>query len=320
MRYRQTNHPDWRLRLLLFVALPLIYLVLASPTPWPRTEQPADGFSAVVEAQPTAVSAPPTPLVVPPTAAPLVDAALPLPLAAAPLSGQPLAPPGQITLVPIVMYHYVRYVDAAADPLGFSLSVTPEGLAAQLDWLRSSGYGTVLMRDVQRCYAGSGPCPARAVALTFDDGYADAYSTALPLLRERGMVATFYIVSGFVGQPGYVNWDEVRALRDAGMEIGAHSITHPDLTTLDDAEATNQIAGSRQTISTEIGQEVASFCYPAGRFDERIAAITRAAGYTNATTTVPGAAIGDPFALSRIRVSGETTRDGYAATITTYVP
>jgi peptidoglycan/xylan/chitin deacetylase (PgdA/CDA1 family) len=176
------------------------------------------------------------------------------------------------------------------------------------------------MRDVQRCYAGSGPCPARAVALTFDDGYADAYSTALPLLRERGMVATFYIVSGFVGQPGYMSWEEVRALHDAGMEIGAHTITHPDLTILNDADASNQIAGSGQAIKAELGMTVESFSYPAGRFDGRIAALTQAAGFTSATTTVPGAAIGDPFALARIRISGETTLDGYAATVATYLP
>ncbi|NNJ10807.1 polysaccharide deacetylase family protein [Chloroflexales bacterium ZM16-3] len=230
------------------------------------------------------------------------------------------APAGQRPYVPILMYHYVRSVDAAADPLGYGLSVTPAQFAAQLDWLRRSGYDTVQMSALAACIRGESPCPARAVALTFDDGYMDAYTDALPLLQQYGDTATFYIVSGFVGHDAYMGWDEIRALRDAGMEIGAHSISHIDLTTLSYYENVDQIARSGSEIAAEIGAPVRSFCYPAGQFNADIAKITSDAGYTSATTTIQEGPQDDLFALPRIRVYGDMSQDGFQATIAAYLP
>lgn len=254
-----------------------------------------------------------------PVAPPVVP---PMPTAAPPVAAAPFtpAPPGQRPYIPILMYHYVRYVDPAADPLGFNLSVTPEQLGAQLSWLRSAGYEAVTMEAVAACVRGEGPCPARAVALTFDDGYADAYSAALPLLQQHGYVATFYIVSGFVGQPGYVGWDEVRALRAAGMEIGAHSVTHPDLTSLGLDDLRAQVAQSGATIAAEIGAPVRSFCYPAGRFNDTVAAVARESGYTSATTTAPDLPQDNPYTLPRLRVSGDMSQDAFQWTVAAYLP
>jgi len=230
------------------------------------------------------------------------------------------APPGERPYVPILMYHYVRSVDRAADPLGFSLSVTPEHLDAQLGWLTAAGYESVRMDALAACMRGEGPCPLRAVALTFDDGYADAFTTALPILQRHGFVATFYIVSGFVGQPGYMGWEEIRALRDAGMEIGAHSISHPDLTGLGLEELRAQVGQSGALIAAEIGQPVVSFCYPGGRFSDTVVAVTREAGYTSATTTIQDGPQSDPFTLPRLRISGDLTLEGFQWMVAAYLP
>ncbi len=230
------------------------------------------------------------------------------------------APPGARPYVPILMYHYVRHVDRAADPLGFRLSVTPEQLDAQLGWLRAAGYETVRMDALASCMRGAGPCPLRAVALTFDDGYADAFTTALPILRRHGFVATFYIVSGFVGQPGYMGWEEILALRDAGMEIGAHSISHPDLTGLGLEELRAQVGQSGALIAAQIGQPVVSFCYPGGRFSDTVVAVTREAGYTSATTTIQDGPQSDPFTLPRLRISGDLTLEGFQWMVAAHLP
>lgn len=222
--------------------------------------------------------------------------------------------------IPILMYHYVRYVDSGADPLGYNLSVTPDQFAAQLDWLKRNGYDTVRMDTVGACIQGQGPCPARAVALTFDDGYSDAFSAALPLLQQYGATATFYIISSAVGQPGYMNWDELRTLQSAGMEIGSHSITHPDLTTLGFAEASVEIHESGALLSSQLGVPMKSFCYPSGRFNADIENITRDAGYTSATTTIQDGPQSDPFALPRLRIYGDLTQEGFEGTITAYLP
>jgi peptidoglycan/xylan/chitin deacetylase (PgdA/CDA1 family) len=230
------------------------------------------------------------------------------------------AAPGQRPYIPILMYHYVRYVDANADPLGFNLSVTPEQLSAQLGWLKGAGYEAVRMDAVAACVRGQGPCPARAVALTFDDGYMDAYTAALPILQQYGYTATFYIVSGFVGQPGYLGWDEVRALRDAGMEIGAHSVTHPDLTSLGLEDIRAQVAQSGATIAAELGAPVLSFCYPGGRFNDTVAAVAGEAGYTSATTTLPDGPQDNPLTLPRLRISGDLAQDGFQWMVQAYLP
>jgi peptidoglycan/xylan/chitin deacetylase (PgdA/CDA1 family) len=231
-----------------------------------------------------------------------------------------VAPAGQRPYIPILMYHYVRIVDKAADPLGYGLSVTPDQFAAQVKWLRQSGYDTIQMSALAACISGDAPCPSRAVALTFDDGYADAYTAALPVLQEYGATATFYIVSGFVGHDAYMGWDEIRALRSAGMEIGAHSISHIDLTTLSHDENVDQIGRSGAEIAAQIGAPVRSFCYPAGKFNAEIAAITRDRGYTSATTTIQEGAQNDLFALPRVRIYGDMSQDGFQATIAAYLP
>jgi peptidoglycan/xylan/chitin deacetylase (PgdA/CDA1 family) len=235
-------------------------------------------------------------------------------------SGFTQASPGQRSYIPILMYHYVRYVDRGTDPLGFSLSVTPESFAAQLAWLKAAGYETVRMDVAAACVRGEGPCPARAVALTFDDGYMDAYTAALPILQQHGFVATFFVVSGFVGQPGYMGWQEIRALRDAGMEIGAHSISHPDLTTLGLDELRHQVAQSGATIAAELGSPVVSFCYPGGRFNDTVAAVARESGFTSATTTLPDGPQENPYTLPRLRISGDTALEGFQWMVLAYLP
>ncbi len=230
------------------------------------------------------------------------------------------APDGARPYIPVLMYHYVRHVDKGADPLGYNLSVTPEQFAAQLAWLAANGYETVRMDAVAACVRGEGPCPARAVALTFDDGYMDAYTAALPLLQQYGFDATFYIVSGFIGQPNYMGWDELRALRDAGMEIGAHTVSHPDLTRLGLADARAEIAQSRAALMTELGMPVLSFCYPGGRLNPDIAAIVRDAGFTSATTTMQTGPQSDPFTLPRLRIYGDLSQPGFAGMISTILP
>jgi peptidoglycan/xylan/chitin deacetylase (PgdA/CDA1 family) len=229
-------------------------------------------------------------------------------------------PTGERHYIPILMYHYVRYVDAGADPLGFNLSVTPDQLDAQLGWLRASGYEAVRMDAVAACVRGIGPCPARGVALTFDDGYMDAYTAALPILQRHGYTATFYIVSGFVGQPGYMGWEEIRALRDAGMEIGAHSVTHPDLTSLGLEDLRLQVGESGAAIAAALGQPVESFCYPAGRFSPTVAAVVAEAGFSSATTTSPDGPQGDPFTLPRLRISGGLSHEGFQWMVAAVLP
>jgi peptidoglycan/xylan/chitin deacetylase (PgdA/CDA1 family) len=215
---------------------------------------------------------------------------------------------------PILMYHYVRVVDRHSDPLGYALSVTPEMFNAQMAWLHMHGYSGITMAQALGCMRGE-RCPPKPVALTFDDGYQDAYDQAFPTLQRYGFRATFYIISGFVNHPHYATWDEIRAMLHAGMEIGAHTIHHLDLTHIGPAEAAHEIGGSKAAIEHELGTTVTSFCYPSGRYNAAIEALVRQAGYASATTTRWDDNYSDPLALPRRRVSGDTTLEGFAALV-----
>lgn len=253
---------------------------------------------------------------------PLADgAAKPGPLqlvGAAGLMPTPLpAPDGPLQAgpVPILMYHYVRTVDQAADPLGYGLSVTPAQFDEQMRWLHDNGYATVTMATAQRCIQGEPACPAKSVALTFDDGYLDAYTEALPVLQRYGFVATFYVVDSFVGQPPYMSWDQIVAMHSNGMEIGSHTLDHIDLSQTASAEVLRQAADSKREIEAKIGAPISSFCYPSGRYNADTVAQVRAAGYSNATTTRYDNDYSDMLTLPRRRIEGGKGLDVFAALV-----
>jgi peptidoglycan/xylan/chitin deacetylase (PgdA/CDA1 family) len=213
------------------------------------------------------------------------------------------------------MYHYIRAVDQASDPLGYELSVTPDDFERQIAWLAEQGYRGVRMDSLTRCMQDEVACPPKPIAITFDDGYEDAFTAALPVLRRHNMTATFYIVSAFVGQPGYMSWEQLAALRDAGMEIGAHTVNHYDLTTLDWNTAAYEIGQVKTDLEQRLGISVASFCYPTGLYNGGTVEQVRAAGYTSATTTRWDNNYSDMLALPRRRIAGGTALEGFAAIV-----
>ena len=300
VRRRRDVEREWTLFAggVALASLLLLLAALARPQARPVT---ALGPPATAE-----VNTRPAPWFVPVATAPVPQPTFaPTPVSAA------LAPQGGVALpsAPILMYHYVRGVDQAADPLGWELSVTPELFEQHMAWLAQAGYTGVRVDLLARCMRGEPACPPRPVALTFDDGYADAYTAALPVLQRHGFTATFYVVSDFVGQPGYMTWEQLATLRDAGMEIGAHSVSHPDLTTLDAFELQRQVAQPKAEIEARLGVRVVSFCYPAGHYSWAVLEAVRAAGYESATTTRWDNDYGDMLALPRRRVSGGATGD-----------
>jgi peptidoglycan/xylan/chitin deacetylase (PgdA/CDA1 family) len=213
--------------------------------------------------------------------------------------------------VPILMYHYIREADATADPVGFRLSVRPDRFAEQMDWLAAEGYHPLRMSDLAACLRGLIACPPRPVAITFDDGYDNAATVALPILMRHGFPATFYIITGNVGRAGYLSWEQVRALRDGGMEIGAHTITHPALSALPLQQAQAEIVGSKQELERRLGIAITSFSYPTGDYDEAVAELVRAAGFTNAVTTRQEDAPRRLDELPRRRVIGGESIKGF---------
>jgi peptidoglycan/xylan/chitin deacetylase (PgdA/CDA1 family) len=195
------------------------------------------------------------------------------------------------------------------------LAVTPASFAAQMDYLASEAYRVV---DVLTAIdlLDSGRPLARTVAMTFDDGFLDVAEHALPILSERGFQATVFVSPAVTDgrtsfswyreqQPPLLNWDDIVELdRDATLRFEAHSLTHPNLPALDEAAATEEIAGSKRELENRLGRIVRAFSYPAGLYDEREARIVAEAGYRIAVSCEPGVndRSTDRFALKRRQV------------------
>jgi peptidoglycan/xylan/chitin deacetylase (PgdA/CDA1 family) len=204
------------------------------------------------------------------------------------------------------MYHYVRINPVPTDRAGFVLSVTPADFEDQIRFLWSHGYNAVTMADVREHVRNGKPLPRNPIAITFDDGYDDAYTAALPVLQRYHMTATFYIVTGFLDRPRYMTWNQVIALDHAGMEIASHTVSHPGLPSLGYVAKDYQLSMSQLALETRTGHPVLDFCYPGGQLDVATEQAVIRAGYLSATTTSFGYATpdDDPFRLPRVRVSG----------------
>jgi len=209
----------------------------------------------------------------------------------------------------MLMYHAVSPGKSTPD---WPWAVSMQQFREQLDFLAAEGYATPTMGDL----AATPPKEwrGRTAVITFDDGYADNLA-ASEELQKRGMRASWFIVSGSVGQaPKWradgrpagrlLNAAELRAMQANGMEIGSHTVNHVRLPDVDDARLMQELAGSKDALEDLLGNPVASFAYPYGAWDARCAEAVKLAGYAAACTTRTGWALRDktPYQLRRLSV------------------
>jgi peptidoglycan/xylan/chitin deacetylase (PgdA/CDA1 family) len=226
----------------------------------------------------------------------------------------PPAPPGgrkdPNAAVPILMYHVVNA--PKPDTPNPELWVPRADFEAQMKYLSDQGYHAVTLQQVWDAWHSGGLLPAKPIVISFDDGYHSHLTNAMPILRSHGW-------------PGVENLEvnqtredlkpaDVRQLIAAGWEIDAHTISHPDLTTIGSAQLQQEVGGSRKHLQAQFGVPVNFFAYPAGRFDYTVIQAVKAAGFLAATTTQLGLAkpSEDPYALPRVRVNGSDGVDGLA--------
>lgn len=200
------------------------------------------------------------------------------------------------------MYHAIEPVPAGARAP--SLWVTRAAFASQVRALQRAGYRAVTLRRVWDAWHHGRSLPRRPVVFSFDDGYASQVGNALPVLRRAGWPGVLNLTLRNLPQLGGVS--AVRRMVRAGWEVDSHTLTHPDLTTLADAALHRELRDSRSRIRRLFGEPASFFCYPSGRYDARVIAAVKDAGYLAATTVQSAFATpaADPYALGRIQVSG----------------
>ncbi|WP_103504492.1 polysaccharide deacetylase family protein [Streptomyces sp. SM12] len=204
-----------------------------------------------------------------------------------------------------LMYHSVDH--PTADP--YNITVSRRRLEEQLRWLRARGLRGVSMAELLRAQADGDA--TGLVGLTFDDGYTDFLTGAVPLLHRYDCSATVFVLPGMLG--GFNDWDPlgprkplltahgVRAASAAGMEIGSHGMYHRGLRGLRERDLRAELADSRERLAEINGVPPAGFCYPYGDVDAPAAAMAREVGYDYACSINPGALTGR-YALPRAHI------------------
>jgi peptidoglycan/xylan/chitin deacetylase (PgdA/CDA1 family) len=225
-----------------------------------------------------------------------------------------LAPGPSAIRVPVLMYHYIRVNPVSSDRMGYNLSVTPADFAAQMDWLARNSYHPITFSELHGYLNGQHGLPSRPVILSFDDGYADFHTAALPILRAHDFSAVAYVVSGFVGRPGYMTPAQIVEADRSGIEIGAHTVDHADLARQSADGLRYQLTASKTFLEQLLGHPVLSLCYPSGRFNSTVAAAAENAGYLDATTTRWGSVrtLASRYVWDRLRINGGERLDQFA--------
>jgi len=220
--------------------------------------------------------------------------------------------------VPILMYHSVTdRPNAETKPL----AVRPGVLSEQLSFLTERGFTPLTVADlVASLNKNNGRAlPAKPVVLTFDDGYADFHSDALPVLEQHRFPATVFLTSGWVADAGrdaagrplddMLCWGQAREIAQTGIEIGGHSHSHPQLDQLPDAELRQELRRNKGLLEEKIGAPVATMAYPYGYSSARVRREVRRAGYwaACAVNNTIAADKHDVLAIPRLTVAQHTT-------------
>lgn len=208
--------------------------------------------------------------------------------------------------VPILLYHHVATGPARGRQA--PLFVSPALFRRQLAALADAGYEAVTLAQVWRAWRGGDPLPARPVVVSFDDGYADQYRAAYPVLKARGWPGVLNLIARNRFK-GPITVAQVRGLLAAGWELDSHTVTHPDLTKVRRSTILAEMVDSRRQLQARYGAPVDFLAYPYGHVDARVAQAVREAGYLGATTTEAALAspASDPARLPRVIVGSKTS-------------
>jgi peptidoglycan/xylan/chitin deacetylase (PgdA/CDA1 family) len=221
----------------------------------------------------------------------------------------PAGAPVRDVQVPVLTYHRVAPLSAVGQ---LDLKVDPATFDAELQALHDAGYHTITQAQLFDALYRGATLPPHPIVISVDDGYVDDVRTVLPDLERRHMVATFFVITGRMNEPGFLDAAQIRQLDRAGMDVGDHTAHHLDLPMLTPAELTSEVAGSRRVLEQVLGHPVYFFAYPYGAFDATVVQAVRAAGFTMAYTTQSGTteSTTDPLTWPRLHVSRAQTPSG----------
>ncbi len=185
---------------------------------------------------------------------------------------------------PILLYHHVNVLPAHMSKAMRRWSLSPQKFEAQMDWVAAHGFHTITMEQLIRHLKHGLALPPKPIVLSFDDGWKDHYSVVFPILKKHDFVGTFFIITDSVGHSAFMNWKQILRMSAAGMDIQAHTLTHPRLSTLPHEEAQHEIVESKRILEKHLNKPVTVLAYPYGCYNDDVIAIAKAAGFEGAAT------------------------------------
>ena len=205
--------------------------------------------------------------------------------------------------VPVLNYHQVE------EKNGNPLTLWPDQFEAQMAYLADEGYTTITIDEMMEALENGTPLPEKPVIITFDDGYADNYEYAYPILKKYGFKATIFLIYDFTNTyPNYLTWDQIDEMKASGLiRFESHTMTHANLAELTSTdELRHEIADSHDLLSEKLGYDMQYIAYPGGRVNEEIEEITRAAGYRGGFTVHYGLSTPEEgrYQMDRIPIFG----------------
>ncbi len=229
------------------------------------------------------------------------------------------------------MYHSISWL---TKPKFKPFVVSPALFADHMAYLHRHAYTPITVTHFVQTRTQGEPgnfnLPERPVVLTFDDGFADFFTEALPVLQKYGFTATLYVTTAFINGTSrwlrhenetmrpMLTWKQLAEINAYGIECGAHTHSHPQLDTLSCSLAQDEIVLSKRLLEHHLNQKVCSFAYPFGYHTATVRRLVRTAGYTSACAVkhAMSSEMTDPFALARLMVGADTTIDDFARLLT----
>lgn len=215
--------------------------------------------------------------------------------------------------VPVLYYHSVDPSEAN------EVIISPEKLKEELTFIKDSGYTTLTISELNDYILNNTPIPEKSIVITFDDGYADNYINAFPILKELDIKATIFVISNFTDKDGYyMTSQQIKEMSDYGIDIQSHTASHSHLNQLTYEEQLSELKTSKEKLESIIGKPIISVAYPFGDYDDNTILASEEAGYSLAFNTNKGLADRDdnPLNLNRIYISSTYSIEDFKEKLT----